>query len=411
MLPKSFFKKTQHSATQYSYKIARRFLLSWHSMDKLFPNIEKLYPIQPETVATPEIKQMNVFKHYSQTDYYSLPEDIYTAHLSRVIYDPKYELLMTESGKIIEEIKSFIKMSCIVKPNFILSFIQNKNLKITKLLPFVSEPEKISGVCSVIRITGVGVRQKNYYHVLVDSLPRLYLLNQPEYQNIDEIKLLFSSKPTTLERFYIKKLAPKNVQITVIDNPESLYLIDKLIFPSYLSSADCGYLPSVYIEYFRDKVLPKRESKKVNLIFISRIKASSRRLINEDEIFESLSPYGFERYILEDLSIEAQIELFYDAEYVVGIHGAGLTNILFSHQIKVLELFPSEFCELHYYYLAKSLGHTYGYCHGCYPESENKFISRGDLLESKRYIDFRVNVSEVVERLLELEKQHEQINC
>jgi capsular polysaccharide biosynthesis protein len=95
------------------------------------------------------------------------------------------------------------------------------------------------------------------------------------------------------------------------------------------------------------------------------------------------------------MSIEEQIDLFYDAEYVIGTHGAGLTNIIFSCQIKVLELFNSEICQTHYYYLAKSLGHTYGYCN-CLEQKK-----------AKRSADFRMNISEVIERMLELEKQHQ----
>jgi capsular polysaccharide biosynthesis protein len=129
-------------------------------------------------------------------------------------------------------------------------------------------------------------------------------------------------------------------------------------------------------------------------------------MVNEDELFEALKPYGFKKYFLEDLSMDAEIELFYDADYVVGIFGAGLTNMIFSDQIKILELFPSEFVEPNYYYLAKSLGHTYGYYNGYCNEPEEKLNSRAG-----RRIDFIVNVSAVVESLLALEKQHQSRIC
>lgn len=237
------------------------------------------------------------------------------------------------------------------------------------------------------------------YHA--DPTTKLYLLNQPEYQGIDEIKLLFSSEPTPIEKFLIEKLAPKNIKINVVEDPDSLYFVERLIFPTLVSRVCCGYLPSVYLDYFRDKALPKREGKKINRIFISRSKVSNRRkIINEDELFADLKKYGFSKYILDDMSIETQIDLFYDADYVVGVHGAGLTNIIFSHKIKVLELFPTKYLLPHYYYLAKSLGHTYGYYSGA--EADSTFTPNAD---------FRVNVSEVVERLLELESKHQQMSC
>ena len=54
------------------------------------------------------------------------------------------------------------------------------------------------------------------------------------------------------------------------------------------------------------------------------------------------------------MSIAEQIELFYDADYVIGVHGAGLVNIIFSSQINVLEIFPTSYVIPHYFYLSKS---------------------------------------------------------
>jgi len=383
-------------------KIAGQILFPSYSLEELFPNAEKLYPVKPETVGTPEVKQINFVKFCEaiHSDNYSIPA-IYTAHLNQVIYYPKYELIFTESGKVLKDTKLFNNL----KPNQILDFLKTFNIKLSNLLPFVSKQKKISGVCSIIRQFG---RQNNYYHTLVDVIPKLYLLNQAGYKNIDEIKLLFSSEPTAVEYFMISKLAPKNINITVVENPDRLYSLEQLIFPTCLTRTACGYLPSVYLSYFRDRVLPKRESKKINRIFISRAKSNSRRMINEDELFEALKAYGFKRYFLEHLSIEEQIELFYDADYVIGTHGAGMTNMIFSYPIKVLEIFPNEYFQTHYYYLAKSLGHTYRYCHGygVGAGGEKKSMRKDDIWSLRR-ADFKVNVSEVVERLLELEKQHQ----
>lgn len=382
-------------AKLYSYKIAAKIFFPSYSIEALFQNAEKLYPIPPETVATPEVKQMNFAKRFKvlQMDNYSLP-DIYTAHISQAIYYPKYELMLSESYKVLKEANWINRIQ--LRPDQMFDLIKKVNPKVARLFNCVIKPEQISGFCSVIRR-----REdiKNHqYHTLVDVAPRLYLLAQPEYQNIHEIKLLFSSEPSKIERYFIQKLAPKNLKVTVLNNPDQLYSLEHLIFPTFMSRLGCGYLPSVYIEYFREKVLPKRESNKVHRIFISRAKAKWRKMINEDELFEALKPYGFKKYFLEDMSIEDEIDLFYDADYVVGSFGAGLSNIIFSLKIKVLELFPDELVYPNYYYLAKSLGHTYGYYHGLVEMPSERKSDK---------LDFRVNVSEVIERLLKLEKQHQ----
>lgn len=398
------FRKIKKIYKKYWGKILVDILFPTYSIEEFFPDIEKISPIEPESVATPEVKQMNLvnFAKYLQADNYTIP-DIYTYNLRQVIYYPKYELILTESRKIIKEASYGFNVLKAEQMSDVIKLLYFNFSNPHQLYPG-KKMEKISGVCSLVS----EYFKNNHYHTLIDVAPKLYLLNQPEYQYIDEIKLLFSREPTPIEIFLINKLAPGNAKINLVENSENLYAVDQLIFPTLMSRVCSGYLPSVYLEYFQDKILPKRESKKVNRIFISRAKAKRRRIINEDELFEALKPHGFKKYFLEDLSIEAEIEIFYDADYVVGIFGAGLTNMIFSKKIKVLELSPSQFFDPCFYYLAKSLRHTYGYCSGYCDEHEIK----SDIL-LVHGTDFRVNVSEVIERLLELERQHQnqQISC
>jgi capsular polysaccharide biosynthesis protein len=100
------------------------------------------------------------------------------------------------------------------------------------------------------------------------------------------------------------------------------------------------------------------------LNFYQKIKSlkstgKGRCLLNEEEVLEVLKNYGFSKYILEDMSLEEQIELFYDGEFVIAAHGAGLSNLIFSSNIKVLELFPMPNIVPYYYYLSKNLGGIY----------------------------------------------------
>lgn len=63
-------------------------------------------------------------------------------------------------------------------------------------------------------------------------------------------------------------------------------------------------------------------------LYISRRKARGRRVLNEDEILAVLSKFGFVEVVAEDLSFSEQVSLFSHCEYLIGIHGAGLTNML-----------------------------------------------------------------------------------
>ncbi|MBD2294642.1 glycosyltransferase family 61 protein [Anabaena sphaerica FACHB-251] len=299
--------------------------------------------ISSEIVATPETKDMPIYSYAMKGDIFSLP-NIFTTNLYQVIYYARYNSLFTWKRElIVDSVMGHIRLD-----------------KYSLRALYFKRPEKISGVSSVFRSV---FSANNYYHTLIDHLPRLYLIDQPDYKEIEEIKLLVPDKLTNIEQYFLDKILPENVKIKVVEI-DKLYMIENLIFPSFLSHKNSGYLPSNYLNYFWSKVLPKRPRNKINRIYISRKlsdKSSQRCVLNEDELIEKLQHYGFKKYSLEDMSVDEQIELFYDAICVIAPHGAGLTNIIFSEKINVIEMFPASGILPHFYYLSKSLEHSYRY--------------------------------------------------
>lgn len=74
-------------------------------------------------------------------------------------------------------------------------------------------------------------------------------------------------------------------------------------------------------------------------VFISRRRRGKRILANDNAVFAALEPLGFRRYDLETLPAAEQIRLFFNAEIVVGPHGAGMTNLVFCRPgTKVVEI-------------------------------------------------------------------------
>ena len=78
----------------------------------------------------------------------------------------------------------------------------------------------------------------------------------------------------------------------------------------------------------------------------------------------ALEARGFEKLIAETLSPEEEVQTFYDAEAIIGAHGSGLANMMFSKHLKVVELSPFWYLSPHYFFLSKSLGHDYGLWRG-----------------------------------------------
>ncbi|MEA5620785.1 glycosyltransferase family 61 protein, partial [Cronbergia sp. UHCC 0137] len=96
-----------------------------------------------------------------------------------------------------------------------------------------------------------------------------------------------------------------------------------------------------------------------NRIYISRQKATSRRVLNETLLEPLLNEYGFQVLICEQLSLAEQIRLFSNTEAIVGPHGAGLANIMYpQHKISIGEICcpPTVPC---YLVIARQLGHSF----------------------------------------------------
>lgn len=76
-------------------------------------------------------------------------------------------------------------------------------------------------------------------------------------------------------------------------------------------------------------------------VYINR--KNGRRLSNEEEVQEFVKNQGFKIINLEDYSLDDQVALFGQASIIMGFHGAGLCNLVFStpHQ-KVIEIVDAD---------------------------------------------------------------------
>ncbi|WP_353862032.1 glycosyltransferase 61 family protein [Azospirillum formosense] len=96
-------------------------------------------------------------------------------------------------------------------------------------------------------------------------------------------------------------------------------------------------------------------------IYLSRRDSGARLLIEEGALIDRLSAAGFTILEASALSYDQQVLAFAKAGFVVGSHGAGLTNLGFCRRSTVvLELFPHGFLSApHYFVLSRALGIDY----------------------------------------------------
>lgn len=107
-------------------------------------------------------------------------------------------------------------------------------------------------------------------------------------------------------------------------------------------------------------------------LYVSRGDAQDRRVRNEDALLATLDDYGFERIVPGEHTFAEQVRRFADAEVVLGPHGAGLTNIIFTPKTTLVELFGS-YRNACFFALARGMGHGYASV-TCRPEGEDMAV-------------------------------------
>lgn len=207
----------------------------------------------------------------------------------------------------------------------------------------------------------------NFYHWMIDILPRLQLVSGILKQGIPVVGPPGSSgwRQETL-RQALASLGLETTRIIVPGNGVSRF--SRLVMPTNIThSLDISPLQRDMLRKVFLPESPRRDGRR--RLYVSRRDAATRRLANEDEIYARLERRGFERIVMSELSPPEQASLFQSAEAVVGPHGAGFSNLVFCERGSlVIECFqkghfsPSfarmaQICDLRYGYgIGKPVG-------------------------------------------------------
>ena len=205
---------------------------------------------------------------------------------------------------------------------------------------------KIEG--SVFSILSGGASKVNYWHWLFDSIARFALLEKKfqlnKINNILVPSLNYKFQRETLEHLGIDLSKCLDSQIYKhISSDRIIATTHPYIFKN--PSNDICNMPPWIIFWLRNKYkhLISRKSKFPQKIYIDRADSTTTRfghriLKNEEEIKEILKKKGFKSFILSELSFQDQVNLFNNCSYVIGLHGAGFSNLIFcKNGVKVLE--------------------------------------------------------------------------
>jgi hypothetical protein len=207
----------------------------------------------------------------------------------------------------------------------------------------------------------------NYGHWLIDGLSRLFLLTR--FYPLDSIDHFIV--PRLKYDFQLDSLLalgiPQNKLVEL--DPLEVVSFERLVCTSAPRGICSSVIPGWIIDDFRKAVFgdaaafsssPKGTG--ARRLYVSRRDANSRKFKNEEAIIARLERRGFESVELSDFDFAGKIKLFAEAECVVSLTGAGLSNLVFCPRgICVLELLPDSNINYFYTTIAAHLELDYRY--------------------------------------------------
>jgi capsular polysaccharide biosynthesis protein len=223
----------------------------------------------------------------------------------------------------------------------------------------------------------------NYFHWMTFHLPKLLLLDELGWNG----PIIGPSTSVSAQRGFIGQTLHqlRTPRLTCIPAGSELFEVEKL------AVVNLDQFPDRLLNQLRSRLARPAKGPRLRRFYISRKSSAWRCLVNEAEILPLLLDHGFEVLEPERLSFTAQAEAMAQARVVLGLHGAGLTNmVLCEPGTTIAEISdPVQFPNPFYYALASVLGHRY-------------WLIRGESIDDGRasYLrDFRLD-PQMLEELL-----------
>jgi len=192
-----------------------------------------------------------------------------------------------------------------------------------------------------------GSSGENYFHFMFDILPKLWMVESKiKFEDIDYF--LLNKKID----WQIKILEIIGINSNKILSAEQYRHIEasriiSVTHPWYLEGyiqEQVANIPSWIIYELRTNFLNKNISKKNLKIYLDRSDSKFKhcKVLNNSELVNFLEKRKFQIVKPEKLSLNEQINIFNNAQIIVGGHGASFTNIVFCEKnTNIIEFIPS----------------------------------------------------------------------
>ena len=268
----------------------------------------------------------------------SINYNLFKIKICRIYTDTIHDVAFIVNNEILEgpsfQLRNNVNVSC------------DKNIVTSIGTPRIKKNLK-GNVLSLL--TGGGGNE-NYWHWLFDVLPRLWIaekninLKDVNYFLFPNLKKKFQTETIELLNIPLENcLSSKKYKhifadnIFTVDHPYNLLndpLKDSLNIPTWVCS-------SLKKKFLTNTIESKSSFPKKFYIDRSDSKSghgNKRKILNEHEVVSFFKKKGFSVLTLSNLKFVDQVSLFNNAEYIVGLHGAGFANLVFCEpKTKVVE--------------------------------------------------------------------------
>lgn len=225
---------------------------------------------------------------------------------------------------------------------------------------------------SHIRLDGVviptawGHTAWNPCHWTLEACALLSVLDVMESPS--DCTVLLPPRPGPFEQASMEALSHRHKGLRIV-RPQSgdLLQCDQLILPVWDLPPHSSLLPSrvtTFIDQLGKQIGENSSSlTECDLVFVSRAKASRRRLREEAQLIDLLGErFSVLSVVLEDHSHSEQIRMVQSGRVVAGVHGAGLVHLAWAGDSGLVEILPTPYeTTRHYQYATLTIARDLRY--------------------------------------------------
>lgn len=231
----------------------------------------------------------------------------------------------------------------------------------------------------------------NYFHWCTQALPVIFIGLNRQHSRVKSFFVLPKLNKWQLES--LELLGCTESMRYIVDKNDRQYYFKTVEFCDILTGSAAFSLSNVARHtYSALREAVPRGSHSRRKLYVSRTDASTRVMRNERELMDAIVKLGFEIVVPGNYSFSQQVDLFRSADFVVGPHGAGLTNIVFCDPDTVVyEILPEHYKNACFCNLATICRLRYW---------ADCFTSIGEGLPNIR--DWQSDTHQVIERICEI---------